>query len=88
VFDEAFFAGEFVERTREFSSEHEGLGLRVEFATSAGERFDVLEFATTHTGVRLVTRDELLIYLPYTHIAHVDVSLLRDYRVPSFALQV
>jgi hypothetical protein len=86
VFDEGFFSKEFVKRAREFSRERGGLGLRVELATSAGERLDVLEIRPGGDGVRLVTRDERLVFLPYDQIVHVDVSLLLDHRVESFEL--
>jgi hypothetical protein len=86
VYDEAFFGREFADRVREFSHEHEGLGVRVEVVTLEGERLDVLEIVAGDTGVRLVTRDDRLVFLPYAHIAHVDVSLLRDHRIASFEL--
>ena len=88
VFDESFFEKEFAKRAREFSREHGGLGVRLEFVTREGERLDVLEMKSSGDGVRLVTRDERLVFLPYGEIAHVDVSLLRDHRVDSFELPV
>ncbi len=86
MFDEPFFAGEFPRRTREFSREHGGLGVRLEFVTREGERLDVLELRPVSEGVRLVTRDERLVFLPYGEIAHLDVSVLRDHRIESFEL--
>ena len=86
MFDEGFFSKEFVKRAREFGREHGGLGVRVEVTTSTGERIDVLEIRPGGDGVRLVTRDERLVFLPYAQIAHVDVSLLRDHRIESFEL--
>ena len=86
MFDESFFGKEFPKRTREFSREHGGLGVRLEFVTREGERLDVLELKPANDGVRLVTRDERLVFLPYGEITHLDVSLLRDHRVDSFEL--
>jgi hypothetical protein len=86
MFDEGFFSKEFVKRTREFSREHGSLGVRVEIATGAGDLLDVLEIKPGGDGVRLVTRDERLVFLPYGQIVHLDVSLLRDHRVESFEL--
>jgi hypothetical protein len=86
VFDRAFFGEEFETRVREFSREHEGLGVRVEIVTLEAERLDVLELHTVDTGVRLVTRDDRLVFLPYASIAHLDVSLLRDHRIAGFEL--
>jgi len=86
VFDESFFGKEFPKRAREFSRDRGGLGVRLEFVTREGERLDVLELKSSGDGVRLVTRDERLVFLPYDEITHVDISLLRDHRVESFEL--
>ena len=87
MFDEAFFGKEFAERAQEFNREHGGLGISVEVVTLAGERIDVLEVSSTKEGMmRLATRDERLVFLPYTQIAHVDVSAQRDHRIASFEL--
>ena len=84
MFDQAFFEGEFAEAALEFVREHEGLGIAVEFVTLSGQRLDVLEALTSDEGLRLVTRDEWLVFLPYEQIAHVNVSPLKDYRTASF----
>lgn len=86
MFDETFFGKDFAKRAREFSREHGGLGVRVEFVTRDGERLDVLEIKATDDGARVVTRDDRMVFLPYAQIAHVDVSLLRDHRIESFEL--
>jgi hypothetical protein len=86
VFSESFFAKEFPKRALEFSRERGGLGVRLEFVTREGERLDVLELKPGNDGVRLVTRDERLVFVPYGEITHLDVSLLRDHRVESFEL--
>ena len=86
MFDESFFGKEFAKRAREFSRERGGLGVRVELVTDGGERLDVLEMKASNDGIRLVTRDERLVFLPYAHLAHVDVALLRDHRIEAFEL--
>ena len=84
MFDQAFFDGEFAETALEFVRKHEGLGIAVEFVASSGQRLDVLEVLTSDEGVRLVTREEWLVFLPYEQIAHVNVSPLKDHRMASF----
>ena len=86
MFDQAFFGEEFEKRVREFSREHEGLGVRVEVVTLEADRLDVLELHAVDAGVRLVTRDDRLVFLPYANIAHLDVALLRDHRIVGFEL--
>jgi hypothetical protein len=46
----------------------------------------VLEIGAADSGLRLVTRDDRLVFVPYANIAHLDVSLLRDHRITSFDL--
>jgi hypothetical protein len=87
MFDQAFFDGEFAETALEFVREHEGLGIAVEFVTSTGQHLDVLEVLTSDEGVRLVTREEWLVFLPYQQIAHVNVSPLKDHRMASFQVE-
>src|SRR5262245_26715496 len=86
VFDHAFFEGEFAEKALDFVREHEGLGIAVEVATASGDHLDVLEILAMEEGVRLVTRDQRLVFLPYAQIAHVNVSALLDHRTASFRL--
>jgi hypothetical protein len=87
VFDEAFFDGPgFAGRVREFTTEQGTLGFRVEVVTLSGERLDTLNIEADETGVRLATRDDRLVFLPYAQIAHVDVSPLRDHRTVGFQL--
>lgn len=86
MFDEAFFTAELPERALEFVRERGGLGMRVDVVTRGGERIDVLAIRPETVGARLVTRDDRLVFVPYEHIAHVDVSLLLDHRIESFEL--
>jgi hypothetical protein len=88
VFDAAYFGGAFAERVREFSHDHDDAQLRLDVVTLTGERLDALELRAAETGASLSTRDDRLIFLPYTQIAHVDVTILTDRRVPGFQLSV
>jgi hypothetical protein len=81
-----FFSRAFVETVREFSRDHEDMNLRLEVVTTGGERLDTLRIAAVEKGARLTTRDDRLVFLPYPHIAHIEVSILQDHRVPSFQL--
>ena len=85
MFDSAFFDGpDFSGRVHEFTVKEGTLGVRVEIVTADGDRLDTLEIETAESEVRLITRDDRLVFLPYAQIAHVDVSPLRDHRTTSF----
>jgi hypothetical protein len=84
MFDKAFFGTSFMKKIEEFSRDHDGAHVRLEVVTTTGERLDTLEFKATETGTRLSTRDERLVFLPYSLIAFIDVSTLQDRRVPGF----
>jgi hypothetical protein len=88
VFDVAFFGGAFAERVREFSHEHDDAHVRLEVLTVTGERLDALRLSAVETGATLSTRDERLIFLPYSQIAYVEVAILKDHRVAGFQLSV
>lgn len=86
MFDEKFFEKELAKRGLEYGQEHGGLGLRIELVTRDGERLDALKLEADAEGVRLETRDDRLVFVPYGQIAHVDVALLRDHRIEAFEL--
>ncbi len=87
MFDAAFFFGtDFVETVREFSRDHEDMNLRLEVVTLNGDRLDTLRLTAVESGARLATRDERLVFLPYSHIVYIDVSLLQDHRIAGFQL--
>ena len=86
VFDMNFFGREFAELVQWFRQDHGDEGVRVEVVTLSGERLDTLHISAIETGTRLSTRDDRLVVLPYSHISHIDVSILQDYRVPGFQL--
>ena len=88
VFDMAFFGGAFAERVREFSRDHDDAHVRLEVVTLSGERLDALELSAVETGIRLSSRDERLVFLPYAQVAFVEVAILKDHRVPGFQLSV
>jgi hypothetical protein len=86
VFSPDFFVGEFAQRLREFSQEHDDANVRVEVVTLTGERLDVLLLRTLQTGARLSTRDDRLVFLPYAHIGCIEVAVLEDHRITGFQL--
>ena len=86
MFDMAFFGKGFAKRIQEFSRDHDDAHLRLVVVTTTGERLDTLEFKALETGARLSTRDDRLVFLPYSLIAFIDVAALQDRRVPGFEL--
>lgn len=84
MFDKDFFGRAFAERVQEFSRDHGEAHLRVEVVTLSGERHDTLQIKAIETGTRLYTHDDRLVFLPYSQIAFIDVSILRDHRVEAF----
>jgi hypothetical protein len=82
----AFFGGAFSERVREFSRDHHDANVRLEVVTLNGERLDALQLSAAETGTRVSTRDNRLVFLPYSLIAYVDVAILQDHRIPGFQL--
>ena len=86
MFDIAFFGAAFAERVQEFSRDHGDANVRLEVVTLTGERLDALQIRAVETGTRLSTRDDRLVFLPYPHIAYIDVSILQDHRIPGFQL--
>ena len=88
VFDMVFFSGAFAESVREFSHDHDDAHVRLEVVTVTGERLDALELSAAEAGIRLSSRDERLVFMPYTQVAYVEVAILKDHRVPGFQLSV
>jgi hypothetical protein len=88
VFDMAFFSGPFAERVRAFSHDYKDANVRLEVVTLTGERLDTLQLSAVESGTRLSTRDERLVFVPYAHIAHLDVAILKDHRIAGFELSV
>jgi hypothetical protein len=56
--------------------------------TLTGERLDALQLSAVETGARLSTRDDRLVFLPSSHIAYLDVAILKDHRIEGFQLSV
>jgi len=81
-----FFRQDFAESVREFSRQHDDMNVRVEVVTLTGERLDTLQMRAIEAGTRLSTRDDRLVFLPYPHIAYVDLSALQDHRIVGFQL--
>jgi hypothetical protein len=84
----AYFGGAFAERVREFSHDHNDGHVRLEVVTLNGERLDALQLRADEKGTSITTRDDRLVFLPYSLIAYVDVAILRDNRVAGFQLSV
>ena len=84
----AYFGGAFAERIREFTEEHDDASMRLEVVTLSGERLDALELRADEQGTSVSTRDNRLVFLPYSLIAYLDVATLQDRRVASFQLSV
>jgi hypothetical protein len=84
----AYFGGAFADRIREFSREHDNAHLRLEVVTPHGERLDALQLHADEQGARIATRDNRLLFLPYSLIAYLDVAALQDRRVAGFQLSV
>lgn len=89
MFDADFFFGRgFIETLQEFSQNHPDhhgeANLRVEVVTVTGERLDTIRLEAVETGARLSTRDDRLIFLPYSQMAFIDVSVLQDHRIAGF----
>ncbi len=84
----AFFGGAFADHVREFSRDHDDAHLRLEVVTLNGERLDALQLRADETGTSISTRDDRLIFLPYSLVAYVDVAILQDRRIAGFQLSV
>ena len=82
----AFFGGAFSERVRAFSRAHQDAAVGLEVVTLNGERLDALELSAVESGTRVSTRDNRLVFLPYSLIAYVDVAILQDHRIAGFQL--
>jgi hypothetical protein len=88
MFDMAFFGGPFAERVREFSHDYNDANVRLEVVTLTGERLDALQLSAVESGTRLSTRDDRLVFVPYPHIAYLDIAILKDHRIAGFQLSV
>jgi hypothetical protein len=84
----AYFGGAFAERVREFSHDHDDAHLQLEVVTLNGERLDALQLRADEKGTSISTRDDRLVFLPYSLIAYVDVAIVQDRRIAGFQLSV
>jgi hypothetical protein len=84
----AFFGGPFAQGVREFIRDHDDANVRLEVVTLNGERLDALQLNAVDSGARVSTRDNRLVFLPYSLIAYVDVAILQDHRIAGFQLVV
>ena len=86
MFDKSFFGKSFTEKIREFSRDNGDNDVRLEIVTKADQRLDVLRMTAADEGMRLYTRNEQMVFLPYEYVAYVDVSVLKDHRIVGFQL--
>jgi hypothetical protein len=86
VLDREFFMREFALRVQRFSAERESLPVRVVISTTTGRDFDVERITTSNAGIALYTREEKMVFLPYSAIAHVEISVAQDRRVQGFEI--
>lgn len=84
----AYFGGHFAERVRRFRHDHHDANVRLEVVTLNGERLDALQLDADETGTSISTRDNRLVFLPYSLIAYVDVAILQDHRIAGFQLSL
>ena len=73
-------------RVQRFSTERESLPVRVVISTRAGRDFDIERMTTSNAGIALYTREDKMIFLPYSVIEHIEVSVAPDRRVPGFEI--
>jgi hypothetical protein len=88
VFDIAYFQGLFADRVREFSHDHGDAAVRVQIVTANGAQHDSLQLRAGETGGTVVTRNERLLFVPYSNIAYIEVAILNDHRMQGFELLV
>jgi hypothetical protein len=86
VLDREFFMREFALRVQRFSAERESLPVRVVISTINGRDFDIERITTSNAGVALYTREDKMIFLPYSAIQHVEVSVAPDRRLQGFEI--
>lgn len=89
LFDREFFSGpDWNEKLRRFSDEHLGLPLRVVIHTMNGAQYDVLGLTFSDAGLNLSLRNqETIVFLPFPHVAQIEISALRDRRELSFTAE-
>jgi hypothetical protein len=86
VLDREFFMREFAQRVQRFSEERDSLPVRVVISTASGHDFDIERMTTSNAGIALYTREDKLVFLSYDVIAHVEVSVAQDRRIPGFEI--
>ena len=86
MLDRAFFGKAFAEKVEEFSRDHDGMNVRVDVGTVAGERLETVHIHAAETEAKLSTSDDRVIFMPYSQIAYVSLSVLQDHRIPGFRL--
>jgi hypothetical protein len=81
VFDREFFRETFPDRVREFATEQGATAVTLMAVTRDGTYFDTQEFNTNDAGIRLVTVNRVMVFLPYYELARLEVSIPTSDRV-------
>ena len=87
VLDRDFFRREFPQKVQGFSDERESVPVRVVISTVGGRDFDIQRMTSNDTVATLYTREDKMIFLPYSVIEHIQVSVAEDRRVPGFEIR-
>ena len=86
VLDRDFFRREFPQKVQGFSDERESVPVRVVVSTIGGRDFDIQRITSTETVATLYTREDTMIFVPYSVIEHIRVSVAEDRRVAGFEI--
>ena len=87
VLDRDFFRREFPQKVQGFSDERESVPVRVVVSTVGGRDFDIQRMTSNDTVATLYTREDKMIFLPYSVIEHIQVSVAEDRRVAGFEIR-
>jgi len=74
MFDRQFFGDTFPERVREFAAQQSVRSVKVNVVTRDGQPHNIQAIHSGEDGVRLVTVDGAMVFLPYHEISRVEVS--------------
>ena len=86
MLDRDFFRREFPQKVQGFSDERESVPVRVVISTVGGRDFDIQRMTSNDTVATLYTREDKMIFLPYSVIEHIQVSVAEDRRVPGYEI--
>ena len=87
VLDRDFFRREFPQKVQGFSDERESVPVRVVISTVGGRDFDIQRMTSNDSVATLYTREDRMIFVPYSVSEHIQVSVAEDRRVPGFEIR-